>query len=594
MSPIKPIGLAALVLLLSACDGTGDQDPPSITASVSPEANAAGWHNADTTVTFQCSDTSSEIASCSGPALVDTEGDNQTVTGTAVDSAGNTANVSLTVKLDKTSPELSGYRPADGDTSPYPEVNLTGKVDDKLSGIATVVCAGNGVSSEAVINKAIVGDDYVFACSLPLNPGPNIITVDGTDIAGNVTTSSLTINHTPPPKVTIESPTDGQLVTSSPISVTGTVDDASATLTVNDVPVAVTNGAFTTSVPLENGFNTITTVAQNAGGSGSASIRVLAIVGLQPTVRVLSPNHEFVLGKKFDAAVPLPVTVNGWVRDNRLLGIGQAPAVTVWFNNAPIGATVVKQTSGLCGSQNRCWTYSASMDFAAPEANLSIEVKATTGSLTTTRTRSGIVDFCYENNSSDSSGNPNACAACLFQRPGYYPQSRRCIQNADGCSNPVLPGRKDDPTRGTQGRTSTAFGQPEDANTPEGAFTVFGQPRPNQLPCNRHDECYHQWCPQVPTIPDEVVEKTACDVRFYQDMNAVCRKAYPEVVCPAGRIGLLNCPKWRLEKSACYSWALIYADAVGIDTIRYNFPGPYDGWPYAGFFTPCEGCPAVQ
>lgn len=84
-----------------------DKTAPTITATVSPAANANGWHNSDVTVTFTCIDTVSGIASCSGPITVTTEGASQIITGTAVDNAGNTATTSVTLNIDKTAPSLS-------------------------------------------------------------------------------------------------------------------------------------------------------------------------------------------------------------------------------------------------------------------------------------------------------------------------------------------------------------------------------------------------------------------------------------------------------------------------------------------------------
>ena len=584
--------LGAFTLIASGC-GEVDNELPTITASVSPAANAAGWHNEDAIVTFVCSDAMSGIATCPGPVLVSTEGENQVISGTAVDRAGNTAGVSLTVNLDKTAPALSDYLPSDGDTLLDPEVNLTGKVDDVLSGLAAVNCDANGTSAEAVISEEQVEDDYVFACSMPLDPGSQVITVEGSDIAGNVASSSLTIYYTPPPNIAIVSPNDGKFHLSSTIVVEGTIDDTSATVTVNDVPASIADGLFSATVPLENGFNTITALAQNDAGSSSASVRILAIVGLVPTVRILSPQPAFVLGQLSveTGNENYPVTVRGWVRDNRLLGIGDAPVVTVGFNsNTPVPAEVTQNTSGLCQSGTRCWTYSAT-DYIDEPMQLSIDVEVQTGDLTASRGRSGLVDFCYQNNGGNNSA--EACAASLFQEEQEYLQSRRCIQNSDGCSAPLGPLRNN-PTLGFRGLSSTAFGMDEDAGSPEAAFTVFGQPRLIQLPCNRHDECYHQWGPSEPTRVGVVAEKTRCNLRFLQDMQAVCRQAYPELVCPAARIGLLNCPAWRREKTRCYAWARIYFDAVQLDTSRYFFLGPYDDWPYGGFLTPCEDCPEIQ
>jgi hypothetical protein len=93
-------------------DITIDRTPPSIDHTQSPAANANGWNNADVTVTFTCADALSGIASCTSPQTVDGEGQNQAVTGSAVDNAGNTATDPATVSLDETQPAISAA--ADG------------------------------------------------------------------------------------------------------------------------------------------------------------------------------------------------------------------------------------------------------------------------------------------------------------------------------------------------------------------------------------------------------------------------------------------------------------------------------------------------
>lgn len=598
---VQPVTLSTtnqLAIVLRSRPGSGftlriigvDNEPPSITASVSPPANEAGWHSLDPTVSFECSDAISGIASCTEPVLIDTEGANQVVIGTAVDRAGNSSSISVTLNVDKTPAVLSDILPSDGELSPEPEVNLTGTVADALSGVQTVTCNTSNATVEAVINEA--GDVPVFACSLPLLVGSSLIQVQATDIAGNVTTTILTIHHTPRPDIAIKSPTDLEVFVSSPVMVTGTVDDSGATVTVNDIPASVAKGQFAASVPLASGLNTITAVAQNVAGTGSDSVRAFAIIGSAPTVGIDSPSNDFVLGRQANGS--LSVSVNGWIRDNRPIPVGQ-PEVTVRFNNTPVIATVTQGISGACLLPLRCWKYTATRLFPPPDGVLlSINVEAETGGGTASRQISGIVDFCFD--CRGSSCGTSACGASLFQG---CQQSRRCIINSDGCSGPFGEKMNNDPTRGRWGRTSTAFGQDEIADTPEGAFTVFGQPRPIQLPCSRHDECYLQRCPQERTRPGVVTDKKACDLRFFDEMKAVCQLAYPETICPADRIGILNCSAWRLEKSQCYAWARRYYNAVDANTQRYFLLGTYNSWPYANEgdaprHVQCEGCPGVQ
>lgn len=67
-----------------------DNDPPVIVPEISPSPNAAGWNNTNVTVSFTCSDATSDVASCPDPVTVSAEGAGQNVTGTATDKAGNT------------------------------------------------------------------------------------------------------------------------------------------------------------------------------------------------------------------------------------------------------------------------------------------------------------------------------------------------------------------------------------------------------------------------------------------------------------------------------------------------------------------------
>lgn len=119
-----------------------DKTLPVITASMSSQPNANGWHNTDVTITFTCSDTLSGISSCAAPATVTTEGAGQSVCGDATDNAGNTASTCVTLNIDKTGPLANisltpkylwppNHRMVD--------VTVNGGASDSISGIASVV-----------------------------------------------------------------------------------------------------------------------------------------------------------------------------------------------------------------------------------------------------------------------------------------------------------------------------------------------------------------------------------------------------------------------------------------------------------------------
>ena len=160
-----------------------DTTPPTIAAVINPAPNAAGWHKSDATVSFTCSDSESGVASCPAPITVSTEGANQVIAGTATDLAGNSGTASLTVNLDKSAPTVTITSPSNGATVTSSPVNVTGTATDTLSGIATVLCNGNPASLSA----------STFSCDVPLTSGPNTITVQATDIAGNTGSSSIAV-----------------------------------------------------------------------------------------------------------------------------------------------------------------------------------------------------------------------------------------------------------------------------------------------------------------------------------------------------------------------------------------------------------------
>jgi|GEM_PF-4088358 len=160
-----------------------EKTPPSITASATPTPNGAGWNNSDVTVTFQCGTSISGGIQCPSPKVVNTEGANQTVSGTVSDLAGNSATATANVSLDKTPPMLTISSPSNGSASSVPTISVSGNATDALSGIATTSC--NGVAA------TLQGSS--FNCSVTLNAGANTIAVSASDVAGNSTSTSIQV-----------------------------------------------------------------------------------------------------------------------------------------------------------------------------------------------------------------------------------------------------------------------------------------------------------------------------------------------------------------------------------------------------------------
>ncbi len=152
-----------------------DKTPPLISASHSPQPNAAGWNNCDVTVTFSCLDAVSGVGSCSPPHVVSSEGAGTTVFGNATDNAGNGAVLSVgDINIDKTPPAIQIDIPLD-----YGLYTLGMALDfsaqDSLSGVAGLL--GRLANSQG--EEQDVGPGDVPA------PGVYTLEVEAGDVAGN-------------------------------------------------------------------------------------------------------------------------------------------------------------------------------------------------------------------------------------------------------------------------------------------------------------------------------------------------------------------------------------------------------------------------
>jgi len=263
-----------------------DATKPSISIAFTPPPNASGWNKTPVTAHFTCADAGSGIAVCPPDQTIGAEGANQTVSGTATDRAGNTNTASTVVSVDTTAPVVTVTSPINGATVTTSPVTVTGTAADALSGVANATC--NGVPATVTAS--------ILSCMAPLVPGPNSIDVVATDVADNSSTSTLNVvlqTSVPGPKVTITAPVALSYFNITPTTVTGTVDDPNATVTVNSIPAAGANGSFSVALPLAEGPNIITASASNANGVGTASIEV-TLDTTPPHVTLTSPQDGFV------------------------------------------------------------------------------------------------------------------------------------------------------------------------------------------------------------------------------------------------------------------------------------------------------------
>ena len=173
----KPVTLHAgqnvLTVEVRSAPGSGfklmilatDAVAPTITATLSPAPNAAGWNNTDVTVSFACADERSGVGFCPDPVVVTREGAGQAVSGTAFDLAGNRTQAVVTVSLDKTAPVVTLSEPAAGQSTNADSVlaraaatDANGVVAAELGGVSVPVVDG---AFEGRVTLAEGGNDVV-------------------------------------------------------------------------------------------------------------------------------------------------------------------------------------------------------------------------------------------------------------------------------------------------------------------------------------------------------------------------------------------------------------------------------------------------
>lgn len=113
-----------------------DRTAPTITYTISPAPNEAGWYVASRVrVLFECHDANALQQCTSSPQYVNAEGMNQLVTGTATDIAGNTATKTVSINLDKSIPEIQSLELAKSSIKENETTTLIAHATDAMSGI---------------------------------------------------------------------------------------------------------------------------------------------------------------------------------------------------------------------------------------------------------------------------------------------------------------------------------------------------------------------------------------------------------------------------------------------------------------------------
>jgi hypothetical protein len=127
--------------------------------------------------------------------------------------------------------------------------------------------------------------------------------------------------------IVILSPANLTYTNTSPVSVSGSVDDPNATVKINGVNAPVTAGKFLATVPLVEGVNTLSAVATNTGGTVTTASVQVTLDTTPPHITIDSPANN-------STTTASSVTVTGTANDV-VVGTVNSGDVQVAVNGIP-------------------------------------------------------------------------------------------------------------------------------------------------------------------------------------------------------------------------------------------------------------------
>jgi uncharacterized protein YfaP (DUF2135 family) len=207
-----------------------------------------------------------------------------TLTFVATDAAGNQTTTTRAIVRDVDPPVIAVSSPSDNVLVRTATVTVTGTITDASAVTATL----NGA-------PLTIAADRSYQTTIALSEGPNTLTLVARDAAGNETTTTRSVTlDTTAPVLVVSTPANGFSTQEDNVGVAGTATDQSALkVTVNGTPATLSSaGAFSATITLAIGANSIQVVAtDSAGNSSSASRSVTREPAVDPN---LPPNPNTV------------------------------------------------------------------------------------------------------------------------------------------------------------------------------------------------------------------------------------------------------------------------------------------------------------
>ncbi|MFC2057088.1 beta strand repeat-containing protein [Chloroflexota bacterium] len=225
----------------------------------------------------------------------------------------------LEILDDTVAPVIKLSQPLDGFTTSSTNVAIIGHIDDTSDAASAEVFVtypdGSPAGTFDIDPDPDVNGD--FSENVTLQDGTNSIQVRATDVAGNKGRSgskSVKVNPVKP-TITITSPVEGLVTPTAAVTLQGSVTGAnSAIVRLNGTTVGtVGSGAFSTSVTLTAGKNSIVVSGYGTGGTtaaflGTSGIRTVTLDQTAPTVKIDSPASGSIVNTS-------RVTISGTIDD---------------------------------------------------------------------------------------------------------------------------------------------------------------------------------------------------------------------------------------------------------------------------------------
>jgi uncharacterized protein YfaP (DUF2135 family) len=267
-----------------------DQSPPNLSWTGSDQATAASAYTLAWTAQDNLQLASQRVTTASGQSLtVSGSGPDYTAQAllveglnhfslTAVDSAGNESQISLTKLADFSAPQFSQWSVPS--LTRAQTIDVSALVTDTYSSVADLGLTVNGAA--AIVERTDSDQGTLLTATLALQEANNSLLFSATDVLGNRATVTLTVNRDSiAPQLSLNPP--ATLWQANPsFTLAGTIRDensgiASANLVTAgaSLPLALNDGSFSQVLNLSAGLNSLELNATDvAGNQGSASLQV--------------------------------------------------------------------------------------------------------------------------------------------------------------------------------------------------------------------------------------------------------------------------------------------------------------------------------